>query len=125
MNMIRAFLIFIIGLGCFASCYYDSEEALYPNLDNSCDTSAVTYSGSIAPMINDNCIGCHGSGSFSTSGGNIRIDGYADVSSQADRILGAIKHNPAFSPMPKGAGKLTDCQITMFEIWIRDGKPNN
>jgi hypothetical protein len=106
----------------FVSCYYDNEEALYPTINNACDTTNVTYSGTIAPILNNSCYSCH-SDANASFGGGIRLQAIADVITNSTKVVAAIKQTGPF-PMPPG-GKLNSCSITQFDIWIRNGMPNN
>ncbi len=108
-----------------ASCYYDSEEALYPSLSSGCDTTAVTFSGKIAPMLANNCLSCHSNATAAGAGNGIRLEIYADVKNRASAVAGSIKHTGTYSPMPKNGGKLNTCLINQFDIWIRTGMPEN
>ena len=107
------------------SCYYDNEENLYPEISNACDTTNVTFSGTIATMLSNNCLSCHSNSTAANFGNNIRLEDYADVKAQNQRVLGSIKQSSGFSPMPKGGAKLNDCLITQFGIWVNNGSPNN
>jgi hypothetical protein len=109
----------------FASCYYDNEEALYPSLNTSCDTVNVTFSGSVAPMLSNNCLSCHSNASAPSFGNNIRLQDYADVKSNATAVSGSIKHTGSYSPMPKNGGMIKDCLIKQFDIWVINGMLNN
>jgi hypothetical protein len=126
--MKHAFTIFIVlaGIVLLQKCYYDSEEYLYPRTDSECDTANITYSGSVKPILQNNCYGCH-SNSTSSFGGNIRLEDYADVKIRADNgsLVGSITHSGGFSPMPKGAAKLQDCDIAVVQRWVEAGAPNN
>jgi hypothetical protein len=113
---------FTIFFFFFVSCYYDNEEALYPQLNTSCDTTNVTYSGTIVPILSNNCYSCHSTAN-AAFGGNIRLDTYADVNANAARIVPAIKQTGP-KPMPPN-GKLKTCSINQFDIWVRNGMPNN
>jgi hypothetical protein len=117
-------LFTLITLFCI-SCYYDNEENLYPEINTSCDTTNVTFSGSISIMISNNCYSCHSNSTAANFGNNIRLQDYSDVNAQSQRVLGSINHNSGFSPMPKGGAKLNDCLIKQFEIWVNNGSPNN
>jgi cytochrome c553 len=110
--------VLLLGEGC----YYDKEEILYPN--TACDTSNITFSLSVAPVLNANCVGCHGGNTPSAA---IRLDTYAGVKQQADngRLLGTVTHAASYSPMPKGGAKLSDCNIAKIRKWIAAGSPNN
>ena len=106
----------------FVSCYYDNEEALYPTLNNACDTTNVTYSGTIAPLLNNNCTGCHGG---SIPSGGILLTNYASVQTVASSgmLMNALNGNGV--PVMPASGSLSVCKIAQFQIWIRNGMPNN
>lgn len=118
-------LLFICILISLSSCYYDSEEALYPSVSNGCDTTNVTFSGSVVPMLANNCLSCHSNSVAAALGNGIQLENYADVKTYSVRIDGAIKHTGGYSPMPKNGGMLKSCLITQFDIWIRNGMPDN
>jgi len=105
-----------------ASCYYDNEEALYPSIDSACDTTNVTFSGTLVKILSNNCYSCH-SDANAGFGGNIHLESISDVRTNSAKLIVAIKQTGA-KPMPP-FGKLKDCSITQFEIWIRDGMPAN
>lgn len=108
-----------------SSCFYDNEEALYPSLNSTCDTTNVTYSGKVVPILANNCLSCHSNATATSAGGNIALENFADVSLQAASISAAINHTGPLSPMPKNGSKLKACLISTFDIWVRNGKPNN
>ena len=124
MNMKRlliSFAILSIFSLFFISCYYDNEEALYPSLSSTCDTSNVTFSGIISPILANNCYSCH-SDANAAFGGNIHLQSIADVITNTPRIVVSIKQTGS-KPMPPG-GKLSSCAISQFDIWVRNGMPN-
>jgi hypothetical protein len=126
MNMKRLFIsiaAITIFSFFFISCYYDNEEALYPTLNNSCDTTNVIYSGTIVPILQSSCLTCHGT---PTLGGTSRsLTTYSEVVANAPRITGSIKQLSGFLAMPQNGGKIKSCSITQWDIWIRNGMPNN
>ena len=87
-----------------------------------CDTTTVTYSGTIAPIFSTNCIGCHSSSGTSTT----KLDSYtgAKAAVTAGRILGAIQHLTGYTFMPPG-GQLSACDIGKIKAWIYRGALNN
>jgi hypothetical protein len=107
------------------SCYYDNEEALYPSLSSSCDTTNVTFSGKIVPMMENSCLSCHSNATAASAGNNIRLENYADIKAQTASVSGAIHQTGNLSPMPKNGGKLNACLLNQFDIWIRNGALNN
>ncbi len=113
-------LLFALALSV-NSCYYDNEEDIYLG-SSACDTTNVTYSKSIAPVFGGYCNSCH---SGSNPGGNIVTDNYTSVKANITRIKGAINHYSGFLAMPQSGGKLSDCDLTKMDIWIKQGMPNN
>ncbi|GAB4335902.1 MAG: hypothetical protein OHK0038_13850 [Flammeovirgaceae bacterium] len=107
------------------SCYWDNEERLYPQLSNNCDTTNITYSGSVAPIINSSCNTCHNKQNANVLGSGIVLDDYNSLKARANTVLGSINHQSGFSPMPKNANKLISCQITIITKWVNAGMPNN
>ncbi len=123
MNKNIIWLLGIVIAFCFSSCYYDVEDELYPS-SGACDTLNITYSQTIAPLINSNCNSCH---SASSAQGNVVLDTYAALKTYADngKLLGVINHSSGYSPMPKNQSKLSTCNISKITIWINQGTPNN
>lgn len=112
-------IIFSLVLIAF-SCYNDSEETLFPQnfINSQCDTSVFTYSAAIKPMIDASCLTCHSTQS-------LVLNNYNDITQNATRILGSIKHQGGYMAMPQGSAKLEDCKIIQFEKWISNGKKND
>ena len=102
------------------SCYYDVEEELYPTLE--CNTVNVTYSAVVEPIIKAKCYKCH---SAAINSGNITLEGYAQLKVFAadGSLLGAIKHSPGYSPMPKNEAQMVECDIAKVEAWVAAGAP--
>lgn len=126
---IRSFFIILLVMMIIGMnrCYYDSEEYLFPQTGNNCDTLNVTFSGSIVPLLDNNCLSCHSNSTAAGLGGSIRLEDYADVKARADdgKLLGTISHAGGFIPMPQGAPKLDECPINLVRIWITHGASNN
>ena len=114
----------LIGVLTLSGCYYDNEEDLYPSLSNSCDTTNVTYSMTVAPIMQNNCNQCH---SQSIASGGIITVGYNDliIIVNSGRLWGTINHLAGYSFMPKNGNKLSDCDIAKIGKWIHNGAPNN
>lgn len=115
--------IIITAIG-FTGCKNDKAELLYP--PETCDTSNVTYTNTILPILRDNCYRCH-AGNQAVAPFN--LDSYTDASQVAlsGLMYKAITHanEPGIVPMPKDADKLSDCNIAKIKVWIDDGAPNN
>lgn len=112
----------IVFMLSFTSCYYDVEEMLYPSSE--CDTSSISYTNDIIPIISDNCYVCHDK---EAKFGNVILDSHTELTkfTPDNRLIGVIKHSAGSIPMPQGAPKLLDCQIEKIEAWIDQGALNN
>ena len=108
-----------------SGCYNRNQQDLYPVTTN-CDTSNVTYSGTIQPIMKQHCAitGCH-TGPNPTGGFN--YDTYTDVHRVVylGLLLNVINHKPGYPQMPKDAEKLDDCTIEKFTVWVNHGALNN
>ena len=105
-----------------SGCYYDSEEDIYGTTE--CDVEDMSLANDILPILENDCYGCH---SAAANFGNITIEGYDNLLKYVDdgSLLGAIKHEGGYSPMPKTGAKLLDCEIAKIESWIDLGALNN
>ncbi len=119
--LIITFLTAVIA----GSCYYDSEEVLYPQISSGCDTTAVTYSGNIVSLLQNHCWTCHSNSTAAAFGNNIALENYADIKTQSTAILPAIRQDGSVPPMPQGGAKISDCLIQQFTIWVNNGAPQN
>jgi len=101
-----------------------SEGAQNNACAGDCDTTNVTYSGTVLPLLQSRCIGCHNN---NTTSGNVNLSTHAGAQVQAlnGRLLAVVNHEAGYSPMPKGGSKLSSCEIKELKIWVEDGAPNN
>ncbi len=98
------FLVSIITV-IIVSCYYDSEEALYPSLSSSCDTANVTFSGTVVPILSNNCLTCHSNSTAASFGNNIRLENYADLKANAVAVQGSINYTGTYSRYAEKRGQ--------------------
>ena len=91
---------------------------------NACDTTNVTFSGSVKPILNNYCTGCH---SGSSPSGNIDYSSYDGTKPTAlnGKLAGSINFRSGFSAMPQGGSQLSSCSIAIIEKWIELGALNN
>ena len=89
-----------------------------------CDTNSFTFSAAINPILQQNCIGCHNN-SLQSGGVNLSTYSGASVVAQNGRLLGAIKHQSGYAPMPQGGAQLQSCKIKQVEKWVAAGAQNN
>lgn len=93
-------------------------------INSGCDSTNVSYSGKIWPIINNKCKGCH---SGNAPGGNVLLTDYTSVAAAAASgiLMGTITHAAGSNPMPKNSGKLSSCEIGIVRNWITEGRQNN
>lgn len=89
-----------------------------------CDTTAVTYSGSLLPLLNTTCVACH---SGASPDGGVDLTTHANVVSAISysNLMASIEHVAGAQAMPPAGNALSACQVQLFELWIADGMPNN
>jgi len=122
-------MILIVGLFLLlGSCYNDKYSTLFPTVV--CDTSNVSYSKDIVPILNANCAisgGCHDAAGALISGHDYTT--YAGIKAVAsyDFIITDINWIPeaGHNSMPKNGLKLPDCDIDKITRWVNEGAPDN
>lgn len=99
-------------------CKDYNAETLYP----ACDTTHVTYGSSISSIVKANCLPCH---TTINAFGGIILDNAdsARIPAKNGLLLKAVTHDPSVVPMPKGGGKLSDCDRSKIRRWINLGEP--
>jgi hypothetical protein len=88
-----------------------------------CDTiNPITFSGTIWPIMQGSCTGCHSGASPS---GGVSLANYANVASSAANgsLVNSLK-GTGVTKMPFG-GSFSTCRIRQFEIWVNNGHLNN
>lgn len=126
MRLINAGFALLLSVALTTTgCYYDKEDLLYGT--ETCNTTvASTYSTEVSAIMSSHCAvgGCHNA---SSAASGIVLDNYAGVKTQVDngKLIGVITHTGGFIPMPRGAAKLSDCNIAKIQSWINAGAPNN
>src|SRR5690606_4725671 len=113
-TLLFATLIIAGSLVMLSSCTKDNAEDIYKNI--LCDTTDVTFSKDVHPIIQSNCAkaGCHVEGSpsgyvYTTYEGLMKVV-------ILGKILPAITHTGPIK-MPMDAPKLDDCAIAKIRIW--------
>lgn len=115
----------LTGAALFTACTRQNEQALMGGSNTQpCDTSSMSYSTDIVPILEYNCISCHNR--VQSNDGVILTD-YADVLTEVQNgyLVNVIEHNPGFPQMPYGLPQLSSCTINMIVAWVNRGAPNN
>jgi hypothetical protein len=99
------------------------QGALNNQCDGACDTTNITFSGTVSPIIQASCVGCH---SGSAPSGGILLTNYQQILAQVNngKLFGSVTYSSGFYGMPV-SNKLSDCDINAFKIWINKGAQNN
>jgi len=114
--------VLVSALIFLTACYYDKEDELYP--PNSGPKSNVSFSTDVLPILSNNCFVCH---STAAALGNVILEGHDQTLIYVNNgsLLGSIKHESNFIPMPNGSAKLSNTLIETIEVWIAEGAKNN
>jgi hypothetical protein len=126
----KKFCLFIsmIVLACLLyQCTHEPNEIPEPARDTTktsavtCDTAVVTFSGTVYPIIQRNCLTCH------SQSHSVQLKTYANLKTLADLglLYCVISHSPGCKPMPDNGTKLSNCNIRQIKLWIDAGAPNN
>jgi hypothetical protein len=123
----KHFIIIIPLIYFLSGCYWDNEELLYPLTEEECDTANIQYSEQITDILSSYCFACHDNSSYTTAGSDILLEGYDNLINYVNNgaLSGALNHEEGYSPMPKNSAKLHDCNLTIIDLWITSGSPNN
>lgn len=117
-------LIPTLGLILLLSgCRYDTERDLYGDVVP-CDTSLVSYTNDLVPLLEMYCFECHtgptpsGERDFST------YEVLAEVAEQGELLnrIELAENDPEVMP---STGPMPACDIDRFRLWIEAGYPNN
>jgi hypothetical protein len=100
-----------------------SYGALNQNCGENCDTiNPVTFSGTVWPIMQASCVGCH---SGSSPSGGILLANYSNVATvAANGLLMNSLNGTGVTRMPPGS-PFSVCRIRQFEIWVNNGYLNN
>jgi hypothetical protein len=124
--MVRPTIRFILFSLFFylMACTYNEEVA--PD-DIHCDTDSVTYLGSIVPILQANCYTCHDKNNAPAFAEGIVLEGHDNIKEQVEkgRLLGAIRHQPGFTAMPRNLPRLPECTLQEIEAWVEAGASDN
>ena len=120
MKRIALAILLIGSIYMLDSCYYDKGDVLV----TTCDTSLHTYGKVIRPILDHYCVSCHNNNNPTAA---VSVEDWEDVKQLADegRLLGVIRHEPGYVPMPLDQPQMIPCDIRNVELWVADGAPNN
>jgi len=114
--------VLVLCMVAFA-CSNDSKQDIPQNVMPPPVTN--TYTASISNIMDTySCTlqGCHAG---ATPAFGILLTDYQSVRFQVEngRLLGTIKHEAGFSPMPKNLPKMAQEDIDRIDLWVSEGYP--
>jgi hypothetical protein len=132
--MIKQPIFFVLMLLAFCPVFF-MGSCTSENMVPACDTSNMSYSQNIAPIIKNNCYLCHSKGNTSINGG-ILLDSYTGLAgwvrpyyADSSWLVGNIRHDPPglypYVPMPYMKPKLDACSINQIAAWVNQGAKDN
>lgn len=101
------------------------EKAEDPITQDPAQCDPVSFATDVQPILNNNCAfsGCH---SQASSADGINLSSHSGATAVGtNKLVGSIKHDNGYSPMPKNSPKLSASDIKKIECWVLDGRPNN
>ncbi|WP_020567369.1 c-type cytochrome [Neolewinella persica] len=89
-----------------------------------CDPTQTSFSEDIFPILKDYCVGCHGN---NREDGGVNLSSHAEILASVNNgsLIGAMKREISFAPMPPLGSFVSSCRIAQIENWIAAGAPNN
>ena len=89
-----------------------------------CDSTQSSFAANIYPLLNSYCIGCHNS---TRADADVDIDSYEKILPYVENgvLMGTIRHDQFFAPMPPTGSQISDCRIAQIQKWIDEGAQNN
>ena len=85
-----------------------------------CDTTNVTYTTHVQPIMQRSCTGCH-SGTNPSAGINLTDRTVVATRATSGRLYGSMAHLAGFAAMPPSGGKLDDCTLATIQAWKQQG----
>ncbi len=129
----RGAFLFVLSLaGCLSACSYtNSADDLTP-----CNLPAtVSYQVDVLPILKQQCYRCHRADKYKVLTSNtLNMEDFGSLKYYAtpangrnnvSYLVGNIRHDAGFNPMPDDGGKLSDCDIALIKAWVDAGAPNN
>src|SRR5882672_5885392 len=115
--------LLISAIICIQSCSRNNVETVAG--PNPCDTTQVSFQRDVVPILENYCYQCHSNNNTIFSNG-VSLEGYDNFKGwcQSGYVIGDIKQQDGFTPMPYGKPKISDCAINKISAWINQNFPN-
>ena len=87
---------------------------------SNCITDNMNFTDDIKPIIDENCVGCHGGAKPKMGYDFSKPEKFREIALTGDVYL-AITHSEGVTAMPFEGDKLSDCDISKIKSWIDAG----
>ncbi len=93
------------------------QKAEHTTCVENCDSTNVTFSGTVQPIIDNYCRSCH---SGTSPQGGFELVDYQSVKTAVEggRFMGAIRWQDGYVRMPNEQPQLSPCKIALIQKWI-------
>ena len=123
--------LILAAAGVLAACSYTNgyEPPAPCNLP-----TTVSYQMHVLPILTQRCYSCHSAQNYKVEGSLFNMESrtemlyYTNPTNGLNNVsfmVGNLRHDSGFQPMPKNASKLSDCDIALIKAWVDAGAPNN
>lgn len=114
----------IVGmLFWLGGCSKESADRLSGGT-TTCDTTNVSYSQQVLPILQDNCYTCH-QGTGAQSGIDLSNFSILQAHVKNGDLKSAVTHTGSVTPMPYGLPMLPSCEVNTIVAWVDQGALNN
>ena len=121
-RIVYPFALCFAIVASFASCKHDIQD---PDVFTPpCELQNITFSGTVAPIIDTECAGCHDADNPSAGLSLVTYEQIAAIANDGS-LLSSLRGTDGFSLMPDGGPALNSCAIDQIEAWINNGAPND
>jgi hypothetical protein len=108
-------LMLAVAIGS-QSCYYDKYEDLHPN---GCDTTSISYTSNIKPIIDDQCGSCHNP-SYNQQPYLTSYD-ECKTAVESGSVINRIDKEASDPSIMPPSGKMNQCSISFVKVWKSQG----
>lgn len=122
--LLKAFALFCL-IYMFQACEYDNLN-VQPATPENCDTTLLKYNDGIKALVATHC-GTSDNACHKTGAQQVNLDIYDEINDAADNgdLMGSLRHEPGFEPMPSGGIILDECTLSKFQKWVDADEPEN
>jgi len=107
----RKFILFIFIISFFGCAHNVAEDS-----EQNCAETESFYVETIAPILSQNCVGCH---SGESPSGDLRLDSFTSVRNSIESTLDRVNRDQGSAGfMPQGGSKLTEDQMTSLQAFF-------